>query len=241
MNAPPILTGIHFARDWGLRRPSVYRYMAREYVDAFFDTGSLRIGSFDQFSKHSDEARLDGQEGRGMVFHQNNNGEGTSVSGYMIYGVSSYVFCGSSFFSEEIAELFGADSGFRINDTVAFADTIAHRISGFRGGCEGPCVYVPTRTVLRDTGPVGIDDFQDDGERDKVSFNKMMGFLSGMAGDDLLFLKDAKYSSQCEYRFIWHTHDPKVSGFLDLKVPEARQFCTRFEELEIVRHRLHHP
>jgi hypothetical protein len=211
--------------------------MAKEYVDAFFESGAIRIGSFDQFSKHSDEARLDGQEGRGMVLHQNNVGVGTSVVGHMSYGASSYVFCGSSFFSDSVADQFGTDSGSRINDTVAFADAIAHRISGFRGGCEGPCVYVPTRTVLRDTGPVGIDELRDDVEPDKISFSKMMGLLGAMAGDDLLFLKDAKYSAQCEYRLIWHTHDSKVTGFLDLQVPEARQFCTRFEELEIVRHR----
>jgi len=65
----------------------------------------------------------------------------------------------------------------------------------------------------------------------------MMGFLGGMAGDDLLFLKESKYSAQCEYRFIWHTHDTNVKGYLDIQAPEARQFCTRFEELEIVRHR----
>jgi hypothetical protein len=137
-----------------------------------------------------------------------------------------------------VAAQFGTDSGFRINDTVAFADAIAHRISGFRGGCEGPCVYVPSRVVLRDTGPCGIDVFRDHTEPEKYSMEKIMGFFGGIAGEDIFFLKDAKYSAQFEYRLIWHTHDSKVSGFLDLQVPEVRQFCTRFEELEFIRHRV---
>lgn len=240
MNAPPTQTGIHFARDWGLRRPSVYRYMSKKFVDSFFESGCLRIGSFHQFSQHTDEARQDNKEGQGAIFHRNSEGEGTVVMGMMSFGSSSFVFCGSSFFSDTVAEQFGTDSGFRINDTVAFSDAIAHRIPGFRGGCEGSCVYVPTRTVLRDCGPVGIDHFRDDAEPDKTSLDKVMGFLGGMAGDDLLFLKESKYSAQCEYRFVWHTHDTKVTGYLDIQVPEARQFCTRFEDLEIVRHRNSH-
>ena len=207
--------------------------MKKSYVDDFFATGKLRLGSFDQFSKHTDEARLDGQEGRGMVAHQHHEGVGQHIAGYMIYGESSYVFCGSSVLSDSIAAEFGADSGFRINDTVAFADVIAHRISGFRGGCEGPCIYMPRRIVVRNVGHVEDSAIHDDSEPDKVSLDKMMGFLSSMAGDDPLFLKDSKYSYQCEYRFVWHTHDSKVRGFADIEVPEARQFCTRFEDLEI--------
>lgn len=237
MNKPPVAIGIHFGREWLLRRPYVYRYLDKTHVDSFFERGALRIGSFELFSKHTDEARLDGSEGHGMVVNRNSEGEGSTVMGYMMLGASSYIFCGSSVFSDSVAEQFGTNSGFRINDTSAFADAVAHRIPGFRGGCEGHCIYVPSRMVPRDVGPVGIDQFKDDNDPIKTSMDKMMGFLGGMAGDDPLFLKESKYSSQCEYRFVWHTHDKKITGFLDIEVPEARQFCTRFEELEIVRHR----
>lgn len=231
MNRPPTQTGIHFAREWGIRRPYVYRYLDKTYVDEFFSSGRLRISSFDQFSRHTDEARFDGQEGQGHVSHQDHLGEGHMVYGFVSQGSGSYVFCGSSVFDRSIADQFAADSGFRINDTIAFADAIAHRISGFSGGCEGPCIYLPSRTVSRDVGKVEFSSFLDDSDPSKVSGDKLMGFIGAMSGDDPLFLKESKYSSQCEYRFVWHTHDPKVRGFVDIEVPEARQFCTRFEEL----------
>ena len=232
MTHPATTISVQFQREWILRRPYVYRYEKKQWVDQFFDTGRLQISSFHQFSQHKDEARFDGQEGRGMVVHSSQEAN-QSIGGYMTYGESAYVFCGSAAFSRYIASEFKTDSGFRINDTVAFADAIAHRLSGFVGGCEGPCIYLPKRIVARDMSHVPTSAIHDDAESDKVSLDKMMGFLSTIAGDDPLFLKEARHSYQCEYRFVWHTHIPRVRGVTYVDVPEARQFCTRFENLPI--------
>ena len=46
-------------RPWKAILPPVYRYLPMRFVDAFFETGSLRLSSFKQFAMHVDEARLD--------------------------------------------------------------------------------------------------------------------------------------------------------------------------------------
>jgi len=63
--SPPTLN-IQFVRPWTILRPRLYRYLPSKWVDAFFHDGSLRLSSFNEFSKHTDEQRADPQEGRGV-------------------------------------------------------------------------------------------------------------------------------------------------------------------------------
>jgi hypothetical protein len=121
MNKPPSSTAVNFGRPWIIRRPYVYRYLQKQFADEFFATGQLRISSFSQFSKHTDEARFDGQEGHGMVIH-NSVSANRSVGGYVTYGQDSYILCGSTLPSLDIASDFSTNSGFRVNDSVLFAD-----------------------------------------------------------------------------------------------------------------------
>jgi len=48
---------------WNVRTPQVYRYLDQRYVDAFFETGSIRLSSFAQFATYPDEEKGDTKEG----------------------------------------------------------------------------------------------------------------------------------------------------------------------------------
>lgn len=230
MNTPQASFKIGFVREWHFRKPYLYRYLECEFVDRFFDDGTLRLSSFLSFSKHADEQRKDGSEGWGIVTHQNAEGEGQTMMALMRHGQDAYVVCGSTMFDPELSNAFSTDSGFRINDTTMFADAVAHHIPGFRHGIEGLCLYVARRSVSRDLGRIDLDALRDDQEPKNMSFEKMMSVFGAAAADDLFFLKSNRYAHQNEYRLLWFAHG-NSEVHLDIKCPEARQFCTRFEDL----------
>ena len=233
MNTPPLRNSTHFTREWIIRQPYVYRYLEKEYVDAFFEDGKLRISSFRRFAAHKDEARMDTQEGKGLVSHQHRIGAGQNISGWITYGENAYVLCGASRHDRDIMKAFPkADSGFRINDTIRFADCIANHIPGFIGGSEGPCIYLPHRIVHRNLGHVDETTLHADGAPGSIDVSKMLGFLNHVDGGDMCYLKHRDYGYQSEYRFIWNTRQ-KTENYYDIEVPEARDFCTRIEDLEV--------
>lgn len=49
-----------------------------------------------------------------------------------------------------------------------------------------------------------------------------------IANLDLLFLKHHHYKHQNEWRFIWFV-EGLIGDFIDIKVPEAIQYCSRWE------------
>lgn len=40
--------------EWNICTPSLFRFLDKEYVNAFFKDGTLRISSFAQFRKYKD-------------------------------------------------------------------------------------------------------------------------------------------------------------------------------------------
>jgi len=79
MKKPEPAFEMPLVRPWRIRRPYVFRYLEKQFVDAFFESGSLRLSSFAKFSRHKDEQRFDPDEGYGMVFHRNHEGTGQTL------------------------------------------------------------------------------------------------------------------------------------------------------------------
>jgi hypothetical protein len=204
--------------------------LEKEFVDAFFETGALRLSSFERFSQHADEQRLDASEGKGIVAHINAEGEGQTIMARIGQGHNAYVLCASTFYSGNLAEAFNADSGFRINDIFGFANAVSRYVPGFVVGREGPCLYLQKRVLNRDMGRIELDSLRVSSDSKNMDMGKMMQTIFGMAGDDLFFLKSSKYAHQNEYCLLWCTSG-QVNPYLDITCPEARNFCTRFEDL----------
>lgn len=217
-----------FGRPWSLRRPYLYRYLEKPYVDQFFKDGSIRLSSFNRFAGHADEHRADPEEGFCHVTHTNSEGTGQTIIAAMSFGRRAFVLCGSTHFDEGLKSTFECDSGFRINDTTKFAECVAFHIPGFSGGIEGPCHYLPVRSVTRDLGPQDLERFKSStGGRPSP---ELLGFMNQVAGAESLFIKHKSYASQSEYRLLWLARED-TPEYIDIKCPEARAFCTRFEDL----------
>lgn len=223
---------IKFGSEWIIRRPFLYRYMEKEYVDTFFETGALRLSSFKRFSEHPDEERLDAREGEGTVFNINTEGEGQTFSAKIRQGHNAYVLSTSTLYSKKLAERFETDSGFRIDNVMGFAIAVSRYVPGFIGGLEGPCIYQNGRIIERHSDPINLDSMRVSSGSKEIDMSKLMYKADLLAGFDLFFLKEIRYAHQHEYRLLWLVNN-QADLYLDIICPEARDFCTRFEDLRI--------
>ncbi len=98
-------------------------------------------------------------------------------------------------------------------------------------GMEGACIYKGMRNVRRDIGQIDLEAMRLDPKSKDLDMGKMLSMVGGIAQDDLLFLKIGDYSHQNEYRMLWLTTTP-APDFIDVVCPEARTFCTRFDEID---------
>ena len=135
--------------SWFNRSPRVYRFLERKYVDAFFATGALRLSSFAQFAKHTDEQRLDGKEGTFSMAYRPPGDSGDVVILTGGVGKDAYVLSACLVPSAEVMQSFGADSAIVIHDPSSFARAVAATVPGFTHGFDGPCSYQSRRFVQR--------------------------------------------------------------------------------------------
>lgn len=216
--------------NWNICTPNLFRFMQQGHVDSFFDDGSLRISSFTQFGKHEDEQRLDKEEGRSMFVHRTSQGGGQTIIARTTHGTKAYVLCTAMRYDKNLMESFGCDSYLRITNTVGFGMAVARQIPGLAAGFEGPCLYQGKKIVHRDSGHIDTSQFRDPENQKLLNKPKMEDFVDSKVEHYPLFLKDSSFAHQVEYRYVWIMRS-KESDFIDIKVPEARQFCEEPNEL----------
>jgi len=211
---------VPFATSWEVRLPVVTRYLPKEYVDAFFRDGSLRLSSFAAFRQHPDENQGDDREGLPQVESESPNSKGVFLG---VVGQECYILCGTVIENPVLEGSFHSKHGFRILDTVAFAHCIAQDVPRFAGGMEGPCMYRAntamqgvTHEPFRPPGP------QDDPEEFGARLHAQQSDLARGA----LFIKSPRYAHQSEYRMLWFANGT-AREYLDIKCSNALRHCTR--------------
>lgn len=214
---------------WSIRRPNLYRYLEKKYVDEFFDTGALRISSFSHFAKHNDAERQDTKEGKTVAVNVDHKGKGQTIFIRAVVGSNAYVFCTSTLHSKDISEAFKTNSGFRIDNIIEFGKAIARYIPGCVAVGEGSCIYSPNKQLVRNLDAINSEDLENLANQNAMSGEKLKKFYLQLVGDDGCYLKDDKYAHQNEYRMLW-VSPRDVEGYLDIQCPEATNFCTRFED-----------
>ena len=153
---------IPFVLDWEVCTPIMFRYLPGEFVTEFFEDGKLRLSSFNQFAQHTDEQRLDPQEGRIMFTHLTKQRGGQTIVAWSNPDLNAYVLCGTMRHSAELMEAFGSESYIRINNTTGFGQAISRHIPGNGRSFEGPCVYQEKVIVERDLGWIDPGQFRDE-------------------------------------------------------------------------------
>jgi len=203
--------------------------MDEKYIDLFFEQGTLRISSFKKFIQYPDEIRGDKSEGSGT--YETNSNEGLQYLLLTNTGSNAYMFCTSLIASGEIKSQFEVNSYFRINNPLEFSAAILNAIAGSTQAFLGFCNYQDHRIVKKQIEGFSVHDFTDEkgeliigGQMMNQRNNEIMG-----NGIDLMFLKENKYQSQAEFRFVWTINNQfyEMHEYLDIECKEAVQFCER--------------
>jgi hypothetical protein len=218
-----------------IKLPTVYRYMESKYVDEFFEHGRLRISSFKRFREFPDEVRGDKSEGQGSI--SGKGGDGFTFHIMTGAGANGYMLSTSLEESDAIRSDFGVDCCFQINDPLGFAVAVANALPGFQEAFVGFCNYQTYRIVKKALDEMSIEDFTGEDGNMIMLHPKMNERISQLVGNgiDLLFLKEKKYQSQAEYRFVWRIDGTNfdIEDHKDIVCKEALQFCSRQESEQV--------
>lgn len=209
-------------RRWVLLPPVVYRYMDKQYIEEFFDTGRLMLSSFSKFRAHADEQRGDEQEGMNLIV-----GAGCDkvVSAQVEVGRNSYVLCTSVHGNDELMHQFKTNGYFRITDTHYFGRAIADALNGCTDGLEGFCTYKDEHVIRKQMLPSVSLKF-DLNNNIPIDMEKAAEAAIGLAGAEAFFSKRRAYENQTEYRIIWNM-DHDVEGSVVIECPDALKFCEK--------------
>jgi len=213
-------------RHWRAATPAVYRYLPAQFVDAFFSGGALRLSCFAQFRQHTDEQRLDGQEGEVLWLHRSQELGGQTITARMFHGLNAYVLSTSVRLEKKLMNRFKCDACIQIRDTTSFGIAVARRIEGFQTGVEGLCFYQENRIIEGHLPYQEMDQFIGPGVTQEEGRRRIEQLANEQTRHHPFFLKHLGYVQQAEYRFVWIT-TARVQDFLELKAPELQEYCAR--------------
>ncbi len=209
--------------------PPLYRYLEKQFVDLFFTMGILRISSFEHFAAHSNETRLDTQEGRANLI---GNCQNTDMRVEIGFGIGNcFVLCTSLLKSKNLANKFKVNSCFRINNYNGFMISVIEALQANNyniiGGLHGVCKYVDKREIVSTIAQKDIDKINI--KDNTMNFNALFELGAKIANNDIYFIKMNNYAEEHEYRMIWNTNNKNIPKYVDLYVPNAVQFCEKVE------------
>lgn len=212
--------------------PNLYRYLEDDFVKMFFSKGILRLSSFEKFKKHKNETRLDKQEGI-AILKASCTDSMMGIESKIGTSDNKFILCTSTMYSKEIKQIFEVNDCFEIFKPINFMISVFESLvkEGYIVSriIFGPCCYKNSREIYSNITQSDIDNIKIDNENRTMDFNALFSLCNKVANDNILFLKTDNYSNQHEYRIIWEVKNNNIPEYIDLKVPNALQYCRKME------------
>lgn len=215
------------AKQYHFLMPPVYRYMNKKYIDEFFDTGRIRLSSFNIYKKYEDSVRGDKGEGMNIAIATSIK-DNMTVYAVLGVGMDAYSLCSSTIYSQELLSKFESDGAFRIKDSQSFGLTIANKVKDLVEGMQGHCIYVDARTTKKEIESLSLDKMKISPEGQELDMGKMAQKMREINSVESFFMKPMEYQYQSEYRFIWLVQG-KTEEYIEIECKEAIQFCERID------------
>lgn len=128
----------------------LYRYLERQFVERFFDTGELMLSSFVR-CRAIEGARQDCREGRCNLSLFDGL---TSIYGISDSGSRTHFLCTSRLLSESLMKKFSVDDFFIVKRPLHFAYAIAECIQDVSNFEFRDCIYTDTGPEARSQSPI---------------------------------------------------------------------------------------
>lgn len=207
-------------------KPDVlYKYLDQVYIDRFFETGEIKLGTYNSFSKTEDKYRTDYQEGTHeyVVWNKNRTHKWTLRR---MTGGHNVIYCTSASNEfEKLTRKFNCNGYFKIINSLGFAYALAKSIKGFQLGLEGPAIYTETGQTNFYTEKYKVDDFTNDTPVHEIF--KTFDVISKINFDLYFSKRSDDYKDENEYRFVWLLdHEPSEDEQI-INCPNALQYCQK--------------
>lgn len=217
---------------------AIYRYMNQEYVDQFFEQGTLLLTTYKRCREHEDAVRRDNQEGS-YTFHF----QGTNNSLFLRRraGDNSYMLCASLSKSPALMRHFGCSGGICVTDPLSFAKEISSTLQSVEVIQARAVIYTTLREARRSFEDQEFMPNVDQLLRWSQSKNReplekvwnevhseharrLNRLLSSME----YFAKPLAYVREAEFRIVWTSRFP-VEDSLLVRCPGAIAYCSRLD------------
>jgi hypothetical protein len=131
-------------------------------------------------------------------------------------GRDCYVLCATLHNTEAVRKQFGhSNACIAIDNIAGFANAISVKLPYFTQGLEGPVIYQDETAIYKNIGATTTEELME----------LMLQDMARMTGGiEEYFIKHSRHAQECEYRLLWATGQT-VDEFIDIKVPDAIQFC----------------
>lgn len=209
------------------RMPYLYRYENKQWINEFFETGKLKLTSFNVYKNYNDNELGDKKEGHSMNFLNGSNG--FTFSSYSIVGMNEYCFCTSTVLDKKLKNKFKRDSVFKILDPFNFMLEITKSLVRVNKVMFGHCSYVESKMQIKNLiTEINLDNFRDNENPNNLSLEKLANHEAENFPIEQFFLKDIKYQEQSEYRILWSVDNINENGIF-INCPEAIKFCEQIK------------
>jgi hypothetical protein len=182
----------------------IVRMAKKKYVDAFFNDGTLRLGTLAYYQLMEQAEMGDPREGWYIICARNSKGTLLSV---LEGALHSYVLCCTSGYpSNNLLQGFEHDDSFEIVNRAGFARAIGKKI-GALNYASSRCIYSRYKVVETELP----ENFFYDYNSDEVTLS---GELLNLFNESQYFIKPLEFKHQKEFRFMWEVKTP-VTGPTD--------------------------
>ena len=203
--------------------PILYRFIEEQYVDMFFETGKLKLTTFENCKKLEDANRKDENEGRCDLYGY--DGQYKIEIGYGL-GSVSFMLCTS------LCSDYTDDKGvaykkhIEIFDAQGLLIAIAEQLkeNGYRvkNIMFGPCFY----TKKEFHGVVHSEAFREKLDKEqKFDWDEMTKLANSIGGNNMYFQKPVDKRWENEFRLLWIVDEIKKDQGVFVTVPNPERYC----------------
>lgn len=204
--------------------PMIYRFMEERYIDSFFQTGTLKLTTFEKCKNLEDANRNDGNEGISVLNGYDGEyrleckiGVGSNAILLCTSLCNSYTDSKGILFGQSI-EIFNVEGL-----VVAIAEELKAMGYGLKSILFGPCFY-SEKEFHKETD---LSKFMEKQDKGILDWDEMMRINQCISGTNIYFQKPIDKRTETEFRMIWLVDDLKGNEDIYVTIQNPQSYCRR--------------
>ncbi|MBO4654847.1 MAG: hypothetical protein J5644_04820 [Bacteroidales bacterium] len=204
--------------------PKVYRFVEEKYIDSFFETGKLKLTTFEKCKQLEDANRNDANEGVSVL-----NGYDGKYRFECKMGVGSDVImlCTSLCNSYSDSNRIPFGQSIEIFDIqglmIAIAEQLKEKDYNIKGMLYGPCFY----SEKEFHGKIDSAAFREKQDVGVFDWDEMIKINQSISGPNIYFQKPIDKRTETEFRMIWLVDDIKGDEDVFVTIQDPRKYCRK--------------